>query len=186
MQSDPSTTENPALQEMTERLARERDFYGFLASDMLDREYSMNHNAVPIDEQRLAAIKALPAMARARELMFHQDMLNANREWYQASAGFSDQDWLAAAIVAGQWQWHSKAIASLGHAQYWDDVELRFPLAYPNLIDNAGAAQRSRQLVIICTGTPGERLRGLSDVTGRRDGFNAGYAWNGKKHRAKI
>jgi len=141
MQSDPSTTENPALQEMTERLARERDFYGFLASDMLDREYSMNHNAVPIDEQRLAAIKALPAMARARELMFHQDMLNANREWYQASAGFSDQDWLAAAIVAGQWQWHSKAIASLGRAQYWDDVELRFPLAYPNLIDNA--AQRS-------------------------------------------
>jgi soluble lytic murein transglycosylase len=137
MQSNPLTTEHPALQQMTESLAQERDFYGFLASDMLDKEYRINHRPVTIDPQRLAAIAALPAMARARELRYHDDNLDANREWHQASASFSYQDWLAAAIVAGQWQWHNKAIASLGRAQYWDDVELRFPLAFADAINEA-------------------------------------------------
>jgi len=139
--SDPATTTDPAIAEMTKRLALERDYYGFLASDMLDKEYSLNHIPVAIDQQRIDAIKAIPAMARARELLFHQDTLDANREWHQASEQFDERDWLAAAIVAGQWQWHSKAIASLGRVQYWDDVELRFPLAYSSAINDA--AQRT-------------------------------------------
>jgi soluble lytic murein transglycosylase len=81
-------------------------------------------------------------MARARELRFHNDNLDANREWRQASANFTYPDWLAAAIVAGQWQWHSKAIASLGRAQYWDDVELRFPLAFADAINDAAQANQ--------------------------------------------
>ena len=142
MQSNPLTTEHPALQQMTESLAQERDFYGFLASDMLDKEYRINHRPVAIDPQRVTAITALPAMARARELRFHNDNLDANREWRQASANFTYPDWLAAAIVAGQWQWHSKAIASLGRAQYWDDVELRFPLAFADAINDAAQANQ--------------------------------------------
>jgi soluble lytic murein transglycosylase len=143
MLSNPLTTEHPALQQMTESLAQERDFYGFLASDMLDKEYRINHRPVAIDPQRLAAVRALPEMARARELKFHNDNLDANREWHQASADFSYSDLLAAAIVTEQWQWHSKAIASLGRAQYWDDVELRFPLAFADAIT---AAAQSNQL----------------------------------------
>ena len=142
MQSNPLTAEHPALQQMTESLAQERDFYGFLASDMLDKEYRINHRPVAIDPQRVTAITALPAMARARELRFHNDNLDANREWRQASANFTYPDWLAAAIVAGQWQWHSKAIASLGRAQYWDDVELRFPLAFADAINDAAQANQ--------------------------------------------
>ena len=143
MLSNPLTTEHPALLQMTESLAQERDFYGFLASDMLDKEYRINHRPVAIDPQRLEAITALPAMARARELRFHNDNLDANREWSQASATFTYPDWLAAAIVTAQWQWHSKAIASLGSIQYWDDVELRFPLAFADAIT---AAAQSNEL----------------------------------------
>lgn len=137
MQSDPATTAHPALEQMTQSLAQERDYYGFLASDMLDKEYRLNHHPVAIHPQRLAEISALPALARARELRFHDDNLDANREWNQASAHFAYDDWLAVAMVAGQWQWHNKAIASLGRAQYWDDVELRFPLAFADAINSA-------------------------------------------------
>ena len=42
---------------------------------------------------------------------------------------------MAAAIIASQWQWHDKAIASLGRARYWDDIEIRFPLAYSEVIE---------------------------------------------------
>lgn len=137
MEGDPSSTLNPHIETLTRRLARERDFYGFLASEKLALEYSLNHNPVPIDESRIEQLAAIPGLQRARELLFHRDDLNANREWYSATQNFTHPDWLAAAVLASQWQWHNKAIASLGRVQYWDDVEIRFPLAYVDLINKA-------------------------------------------------
>ena len=140
MEAETSTTQDPRLQEMTASLAKERDFYGFLASDKLNKEYSINHNPVFIDEARIDNLKLQPAMQRARELFFHGDSMDANREWNQVSSDFVFEDWLAAAIIASQWQWHDKAIASLGRARYWDDIEIRFPLAYSTIIDNTAQA----------------------------------------------
>ena len=135
MEGNPSTTGSPIVEEMTAKLASERDYYGFLASERLNREYSLNHNPVAIDEQRIESIKQLPAMQRARELVYHRDYVDANREWNQASDDFNRSDWLAASVVASQWRWHNKAIASLGQAKYWDDIEIRFPLAYLDLFN---------------------------------------------------
>jgi soluble lytic murein transglycosylase len=135
-EAETSTTQDPRLQEMTASLAKERDFYGFLASDKLNKEYSINHNPVLINELRIDSLKLQPGLQRARELFFHGDSVDANREWNQASSNFVFEDWLAAAIIASQWQWHDKAIASLGRARYWDDIEIRFPLAYAKIIDN--------------------------------------------------
>jgi len=134
-EAEASTTQDPRLQEMTASLAKERDFYGFLASEKLDREYSLNHNPVAIDEARINSIKLQPAILRARELFFHRDIVDANREWLQATGSFAYEDWLAAAIITSQWQWYDKAIASLGRAKYWDDIEIRFPLAYSEVIE---------------------------------------------------
>jgi soluble lytic murein transglycosylase len=149
MEAETSTTQNPRLQEMTASLAKERDFYGFLASEKLDKEYSLNHNPVLIDETRIASIKLQPAMQRARELFFHRDALDANREWLQASSNFIFEDWLAAAIIASQWQWHDKAIASLGRAKYWDDIEIRFPLAYTDIIDKSAQKTGLKSYLIL-------------------------------------
>lgn len=135
LEGNPSTTLSPQIEELTAKLAKERDYYGFLASEKLDREYSLNHNPVAINEAGIERIKLLPAIQRARELFFHRDLVDANREWNQASATFSGDEWLAAAIIASQWQWHNKAIASLGKARYWDDMEIRFPLPYPDLFN---------------------------------------------------
>ncbi len=135
MEAAASTTRDPRLEEMLASLAKERDFYGFLASDKLDKEYSLNHNPVTMDEARISTLKLQPAMQRARELFFHRDILDANREWLQATGDFTYEDWLAAAIIASQWHWHDKAIASLGKAKYWDDIEIRFPLAYSEIIE---------------------------------------------------
>ena len=135
MEGNPSTNGSPLVEQLTAKLASERDYYGFLASERLNREYSLNHNPVAIDEHRIEIIKQLPAMQRARELAYHQDYVDANREWNQASDNFNRSDWLAASVVASQWRWHNKAIASLGQAKYWDDIEIRFPLAYLDLFN---------------------------------------------------
>ena len=137
MESNPATTQDPQLDQLTRSLARERDFYGFLASEKLGKSYSINHNPALVDDQLLRTIANIPAMRRARELHFHGDSLDANREWAAANKHYSRQDWIAAAVLASQWRWHNKAIAAMGSAKYWDDVEIRFPLAYVQPINQA-------------------------------------------------
>lgn len=136
-ESETGNTQNPSLIQLTRDLAKERDFYGFLASDKIGADYSLNHQSLIVDQQQLSAVASNPAMRRARELHFHGYDLDANREWASATRNFQYQDWLAAAILANQWQWHNKAIASLGTAKYWDDIDIRFPLAYQQYIQSA-------------------------------------------------
>ena len=136
-ESEADSSEETRLFQLTSDLAKERDFYGFLASDKIGADYSLNHQSLIVDQQQLRALASNPAMRRARELHFHDYDLDANREWASAARDFQYQDWLAAAILANQWQWHNKAIASLGTAKYWDDIDIRFPLAYQQYIQTA-------------------------------------------------
>ena len=115
----------------------ERDFYGFLASDKLAQEYNLNYQPVDVAEAHVLNLSRQPAMQRARELLFHGLSLDASREWRSATANFTTEDWLAAAVLANRWQWHSKAIASLGAVKQWDDIQIRFPLAYVAQINSA-------------------------------------------------
>ena len=41
---------------------------------------------------------------------------------------------LKAAKLADEWGWHDRAIATLARARYWDDLELRFPLAHQQVV----------------------------------------------------
>ena len=126
----PTTESEANILTLTRALAMERDFYGFLASDKLAQEYSLNYQPLDVAEVHVVNISRQPAMQRARELLFHGLSLDASREWRSATASFITQDWLAAAVLANRWHWHSKAIASLGTAKHWDDIQIRFPLAY--------------------------------------------------------
>ena len=142
-ETDPQAMPPEQVLAMKKTLARERDFYGFLASEMLQQEYRLNHNPVDVTEQDIERIANLPAIKRARELYYFEDNIDATREWVDASANFSEHDWITLAVINSRWGWHSKAIAALGRARYWDDVEIRFPLAYS---DEFNAAAASTQL----------------------------------------
>jgi soluble lytic murein transglycosylase len=111
-------------------LSRFRSFYGFLASDWVSNPYRMQHEPVAIDEIQIKDMENLPGILRARELVFHQQLLNARREWYAVGRSFNSQQWQVAARIAQKWQWHQQVILAMSKAPYWNDIDLRFPLAY--------------------------------------------------------
>ena len=129
LENRPQSESNHSLQ-LTRELALERDFYGFLASEKLQQKYSFNHRPLQVDEATSARVSAMPALLRARELYFHEFIIEANREWHAATREFVQVEWLAAASLTHQWQWHSRAVMAMARAQYWDDIVIRFPLAY--------------------------------------------------------
>ena len=117
-----------------ERAARERNFHGFLAADRLGRPYRIDHQPLVPDHGTREAIEGHPGMQRMRELVRLDRNPEARREWRHAVEAMSTAELEAATRTFADWGWHDRAIFTAARARNWDDIELRFPLAFDELI----------------------------------------------------
>ena len=111
-------------------LALERSYYGFLAADELGLDYALDHTAIAADETVIAALAARSSLVRARELFLVGLDSRGRSEWDSVVAYLSPHQKMQAAILAGRWQWHSRAIAAAASVGEYDDLSLRYPLPY--------------------------------------------------------
>jgi soluble lytic murein transglycosylase len=115
-------------------LAKERSYYGFLAAQRLGDEPTLDHTTLQADQRLVDSLATHPGLIRARELIRLNRPLLARQEWNLALQG-ADQDKLkAAARLAQQWEWPSQSILTLARLRFWNDLELRFPLAHRQAI----------------------------------------------------
>lgn len=112
------------------KLIEERDYYGFAASDRLGIPYDMRHQGVQDDGLAMKKLLAMPALVRAHELLQLDLDYYARREWYVATADMSRYQLQLAAVIANQWGWYDRAILTLGKAEEYDDLMLRFPMPF--------------------------------------------------------
>lgn len=115
-------------------LAKQRDYYGFLAADRLDVSYPMKDVPIRVSEEELNALEQIAGIQRARELQWLGRWWEARSEWQYAIAQLNQQDLKKAAKLAQRWGWHYQAIVTLARAGYWDDLELRFPLPFRDTV----------------------------------------------------
>ncbi len=111
-------------------LAGVRRFYGFLAADALGLPYDFRDEPAEISEAEILEIENRPGIQRALELLAINDRVDARIEWNYATRSFSDHELQVAARVAQKWGWYRQAISSMIAAEAWDDLDIRFPLAY--------------------------------------------------------
>ncbi len=123
-------------------LAQERDFYGFLAAERSGQPYALNHVSAPVSDQQLADLKALPSTQRAYEFLGRGEVVNARREWYHAGDNFSREQLMAQAKLAREMAWYFPAIRGISIAEYWDDLDIRFPMAYQQPIMQQARARQ--------------------------------------------
>lgn len=119
-----------------------RGYYSFLAADRAGHRYQFANNPLAYQESELSDVEALPAILRARELYAIKRTVDARREWNYAIERMPQPQLLKAAKLADAWGWHDRAITTLAQAKYWDDLELRFPLAHQQQVLNQSAKQQ--------------------------------------------
>ncbi len=124
---------------MFEQLALQRHFYGFMAAAKLGMPPSLAHAPVTVSELELKTLQQHPAVRRAQEWLALGRLTEARREWNHLQDTSDEQQKLVSAKLAHQLQWYERAIFSLADVGYWDDVELRFPLAFQAEIDTSAA-----------------------------------------------
>ncbi|MDH4106859.1 MAG: transglycosylase SLT domain-containing protein [Gammaproteobacteria bacterium] len=122
------------------RLSARRGYYGFLAADRLDIDYSYGHAPLLADEAILAKLSSNHALVRAREL-FYVGLEGLGRSEWDAEMGqLGEDEQLQAAILAGRWGWHSRAISTAAKVDRLDDLVLRYPLPYREEFGTGSAA----------------------------------------------
>lgn len=119
------------------KLAQHRDYYGFLAADRIKSEYQLQDMPLIVDQQRINKLKQQPAIKRIYELYQLGWHLWANREWYHISQKLAKTDAEALASLTHEWGWHLKTIQGMASVKYWDDLQMRFPLAYESELKRA-------------------------------------------------
>jgi len=110
--------------------SKNRSYFGFLAANQLDVEYEFADQPVLLSQEQIQEVSAIPAIERAYELYLIGDEPAARSEWNFASAQMTDAQVMASGRLAEQWGWHRNSIQAMIRAQYWNDLALRFPLAY--------------------------------------------------------
>jgi soluble lytic murein transglycosylase len=117
-----------------QELARERDYYGFLASDRLGQEYVITHRPVAPTPEELRNLANHPGMRRAEEWYRLGQRVQAYDELRHTLAGRNRRDLEVAAKLVYDWGWYDRAIGLLGEIQSYDDLDLRFPLLHKALV----------------------------------------------------
>ena len=111
-------------------LASTRSYYGFLASDALGNDYTFADSRLLADDKVVAKLAKMPALIRAREL-FHVGLEGRGRsEWDAAANYLTPHAQAQAALLAHQWGWHSRAIATASMVGEFDDLLIRYPLPW--------------------------------------------------------
>lgn len=123
-------------QDIYNHLAEDRSFYGFLAADMVSKPYKLTDRPVFLSGNELEALAEESGFKVARELDFLGRTQEAQRQWWFAVKKLPKERLITAAKLAQQWQWYQVAVFTLAKADYWDDMELRFPVNYLSAVSN--------------------------------------------------
>jgi len=120
-------------------IAGTRDYHGYLAADRLHSGYELNDHSSPNDEAAQKTLSLAPGLIRAHEL-FECDLVDdAALEWAVVFANAENATKVQAAHLASGWGWYAQAITTLVQTGVWDDLALRYPRPWADLVARASS-----------------------------------------------
>ncbi|WP_353572915.1 transglycosylase SLT domain-containing protein [Candidatus Albibeggiatoa sp. nov. BB20] len=113
-----------------QKLAKERDYYGFLASDRIGENYHVYHKPTSFTRTQWQKIQQNPNIKRAYEFKKAGMKTNSRRAWNYAVEHLDKKDKAIASALARHWKWYDLGIFTAAKAKAYDDLNVRFPMPY--------------------------------------------------------
>lgn len=123
-------------------IAQHRSFYAFMAAEHLKQDIVLNHQPVIASDKEINELQHSSEFRAVSELLAIDRRAEATRQWWHAIAELDAHQLTVAAKLAQQWQWPSLAIFTVAKADNWDDMTLRFPLRFSELIQQNADKQQ--------------------------------------------
>ena len=116
-------------------LAQKRDYYGFLAAARLQLPVSLQEQPIIVDDAVKQSVAKAPGYLRAKAFFELERFTSARREWNYLVNTSTEEEKLAAALLAHEMDWHDSVIITLAQIERYHHLDLRFPLAYESLFE---------------------------------------------------
>lgn len=130
-----------AANAILEPLAKERNYHGMLASDLIGKSYSLNAAPYSVSAATQKTLDNNPGIQRAREFYALNRITDARREWDATTASFNETQLQAAAKLARDMNWYDRSILTATKAENRNDLNVRFPLGYASDMKKAANRQ---------------------------------------------
>jgi len=124
------------------RIAKSRDYYGFLAADRLGLDYTLDDQPIHWTQPEIDALLDIPGILRARELFLAGQLTDARREWREVIRQLDTRQLQLASVLASQIGWHDRAILTVAQSDHFDDLKLRFPIRFSEHIEKSASSNR--------------------------------------------
>lgn len=123
------------------KLAKERHYYGWLATDELDSMLGNPDENYIVTDTEVTALASQPAIKRALEFQRLDMRWEAKSEWVWATRKYGDKQLIAAAELAMRQGWYDIAISTADNTKQIHDYNLRYPTPYRDLIRSSAKSE---------------------------------------------
>lgn len=130
------------------QLSKNRSYYGYLSANKLNKHYQLVNHPIQVTKKSLENFKKKTDFRVVAELVKVNKLSEAKRQWWYSVKKLSKDDILIAAKYAQQLKWKQESIFTIAKAKYWDDVPLRFPMAYQNQVHKNAELQKLNPAII--------------------------------------
>lgn len=117
-----------------QKAAAERDYFGFLAADILKQDYRLNDDVLPLDTHFKHDFSKKGEVVRALAWYEIGEEGRAQSEWNAAIADLDREQLKQAALYAHRVGWENQSILTASRARYWNNLSIRFPVQYQDLV----------------------------------------------------
>ena len=129
-------------------LSKERSYYGFAAADKINASYQLNDKPVVLKEKALDKLKNKAEFKMIKELFALGRDKEAKWDWWFTVKRLDTDGIKTAAKLAEEWDMIQTAVFTIAKAEYWDDVKLRFPIAFKDEIIEHAKKQNLQPAVV--------------------------------------
>ena len=116
------------------KISQERNYYGFLANYHLNQPINVKHEALEITPKELATVKNTPGFQRATLLYELNLKHDARVELFTLMKHMTEKEQYIVTKLISEWGWHPQALRLSHYADHKDDITIRFPLPYKDLV----------------------------------------------------
>lgn len=129
-------------------VAPARSFYGFLAADKTGINYHLLDRPLTFTEKQVHEVENAQGILRAREFYARGEIAAANREYFHTTRRMTTEQMVIAGRLAEKLGWYRLGIQVMADAQYWDDLQVRFPVVYKEHVNKAAKQTSVNPLLI--------------------------------------
>lgn len=116
-------------QRLFDELRLERNFYGYLAAEKLNKPFQLQDHASESKPELKAKLFEDKGLARVRELLAIDKQSDARAEWVMLLKRHDKAMQTEYGVYAVSQNWHSLGVQASIQAKLWNDMQMRFPYA---------------------------------------------------------